>query len=270
MRDIRQSKQYANYLESVGWRVERIDNINYFIKRFWILGSFIKIQRPQDIDIKIINKLLKEYKAFQVLIEPRPDTNYQPLTTKFGFIQTDPYLPSKTRTLDLTQTKENMLKNMHKNTRYAVRHSKADLQLNPKIENFRKAWKNAVGWKRHVPVLKNLKAMQNAFGKHALFLLDKNTNSGAIFLKTDETAYYWQAFTDKAGRKNSVQHKTVWEGILWAKNSGCTNFDFEGIYDKRFSNISWKGFSFFKKGFGGKIKKYPGAYTKFLFLKKQI
>lgn len=268
MQDIRQSKQYGEYLKKTGWIVERIGSTNYFIKRFWVFGSFIKIQRPEKIELKAINKVIKKYRAFQVLIEPSPSTSYQLLTTKFGFRQTAPYLPSKTLVLDLTQPKKNLLKNMRKNTRSAIKHSKAELEKNPDLKKFKNSWKKTIGWKRYVPPLKNLKSMQEAFGENALFLLDKKSGSGAIFLKTKHTAYYWQAFTDQVGRKHNAQYKIVWQGILWAKKAKCKEFDFEGIYDPRFPDKSWQGFSFFKKGFGGGIKKYPGAFSRFLFLKK--
>ncbi len=75
-------------------------------------------------------------------------------------------------------------------------------------------------------------------------------------------AYYWQAFTGTFGRKNQTQYKIVWEGVLWAKKKGVKVFDFEGIYDERFPNKSWRGFTHFKKSFGGYEVEYPGAFVK--------
>lgn len=49
---------------------------------------------------------------------------------------------------------------------------------------------------------------------------------------------------------------------MWAKKRGCKIFDFEGIYDERFPNKSWLGFTHFKKSFGGYEVSYPGTYTK--------
>jgi len=54
MTDIRQTLEYANYLKSNGWIVERINGINYFIKKLPLLGSILKLQRPKEIDFKII------------------------------------------------------------------------------------------------------------------------------------------------------------------------------------------------------------------------
>lgn len=87
-------------------------------------------------------------------------------------------------------------------------------------------------------------------------------SAGAIFLLADSIAYYWQAFTSKGGRGKLTQYKIVWEGILWAKKMGAKVFDFEGIYDERFPNKSWLGFTHFKKSFGGYEVEYPGAFIK--------
>lgn len=266
MIDIRQTKQYANYLKATGWTVKRISNVNYSIKSFGIFGSFLKLQRPEKIDIKRLKKLIKKHHVFQISIEPKNSNDLQRLTSAHGFKLSDPYLPSKTLLLDLTKSQSHLLKNMRKNTRHVLRHTKIQVKTNPDLKLFRRTWKKTVGWRRYIPTLNNITTMQTCFGKNALFLLDQNTNTGAIFLKTKEMAYYWQAFTDKAGRQKSVQFQIVWQGILWAKKSGCKFFDFEGIYDERFPNQSWRGFSFFKAGFGGKIKTYPKPCTKiFLF-----
>ena len=57
MVDIRQSVNYANYLKSQGWIVERIKNTNYFIKKIPILGSVLKIQRPINLNFETIKNI---------------------------------------------------------------------------------------------------------------------------------------------------------------------------------------------------------------------
>ena len=51
MNDIRQTAKYAKYLKKIGWQVERINEINYFIKKFPLIGSVIKVQRPENIEL---------------------------------------------------------------------------------------------------------------------------------------------------------------------------------------------------------------------------
>ncbi len=261
--DIRQSKNYASYLENTGWIVENIGGVNYFIRKFPLIGNFVKIQRPKKIEIKTIQNLAKKYRAFQILIEPDKNTDYQLLITYYRFRKASPYLPSKTLELDLTQHPDKILKNMRKNTRYSIKHARVNFVFNPELSEFRKSWKKAVGSKRHVPCLKNLNTLKNSFGGNALFLMDQDTSSGAIFLLSGKMAYYYQAFTDKIGRNNLAQYQIVWQGIVWAKKNKAQTFDFEGIYDARHPINKWAGFTYFKKGFGGKVVAYPPSLKKY-------
>jgi len=54
----------------------------------------------------------------------------------------------------------------------------------------------------------------------------------------------------------------VWEALKLSRKKGCTQFDFVGVFDERIQNQfqSWKGFTKFKKGFGGKEIYYPIKY----------
>ncbi len=275
MIDIRQSENYADYLSKIGWIVERIDGVNYFVKKFPLIGSIIKIQRPEKIDYKKINSLAKKYRAFQIILEPK-DNKQKEEIKKNGFkLSNSPYLPTKNLELDLTKSEKELLRDVKKDCRLAIRkNSKStihDLQIKD-IKKFRDAWKKAVGLKRYVPPLSHLIALKKSFGENCLMFHcyitvehNQNKNAGAIFLKAGDKAYYWQAFTNSEGRRKQIQYKIVWEGILWAKKHGAKVFDFEGIYDERFSNKSWLGFTHFKKSFGGKEIEYPGCYTKFRF-----
>jgi lipid II:glycine glycyltransferase (peptidoglycan interpeptide bridge formation enzyme) len=50
--------------------------------------------------------------------------------------------------------------------------------------------------------------------------------------------------------------------MLEGKKRGLAEFDFEGIFDARSKVIAWKGFTRFKKGFGGREVLTPGLYSK--------
>ncbi len=268
MVDIRQTVQYANYLKQIGWKVERINEINCFIKKFPIIGSVIKIQRPEEVKINKIKELAKKYRAFQVIVEPKTllDANY---LESIGFkLGKNPYLPTKTLQLDLTKSEKELLREMKKDARAALRkHATYNIQPTTSIEDFRNAWKKAVGWKRYVPPLSHLMALKKSFKKNCLFITaglprHSEATAGAIFLLADGIAYYWQAFTNAEGRKLMAQYRVVWEGIRWAKKNGARIFDFEGIFDERFPNKTWVGFTHFKKSFGGYKVEYPGCFTK--------
>jgi lipid II:glycine glycyltransferase (peptidoglycan interpeptide bridge formation enzyme) len=272
MVDIRQTIQYANYLKRNGWQIERAAEINYFIKKFPLVGSVIKIQRPEEIRIKKIKELGKSQRAFQVIIEPKTNLDAKHLLSLGYKLNKSTYLPSKTLQLDLTLPINRLVNGLKKDAKSALR---ATTNLKPiannHMENFRKAWKKAAGWKLYVPPVENLVSLKKSFKNNCVMYECRNISqhkvvAGAIFLMADNIAYYWQAFTNKEGRRELAQYRIVWEGIRWAKRRGAKIFDFEGIYDPRFPNKSWQGFTHFKKSFGGYEVDYPGTFTKwFMF-----
>lgn len=291
MIDIRQSQNYANYLEREGWVVERIEEINYFIRKFPVIGSILKLQRPEKIDFETIDKLARKYRVFQIIIEPNLGSgsgtvfkNDHDLLSQNGFkLSKSPYLPTKTLQINLTQTKEKIYESFSKNCRYSTKRGSSQLikeYSSPnEIKIWRKAWKNSVNFSRFVPGEEQLINLRRSFpNNNSIFLASHNISGrvigGALFTISshdrstyicsgEATAYYWYGFTNKEGRTSLSQYTLLYQGILWAKKQGCKIFDFEGIYDPRFPNKSWLGFTHFKKSFGGLEVLYPGCYTKF-------
>jgi|SRR3972149_9419945 len=260
MVDIRQSIQYANYLGKIGWTVERVGEINYFVKRLPLVGSIIKLQRPEEIKIEKIRELAKKYRAFQIIVEPKTELDATYLTSLGFKLSKSPYLPTKTLQIDLTKSKKTLFQALAKDAKGAIRKNKNLEIKRSSPENLHLIWKKAVGIKRYVPPLTHLKVLKKSFKSRSLFVTYKD--AGAIFLTSENMAYYWQAFSGKVARKNLYQYKILWEGIIWAKGKGARVFDFEGIFDERFPKKDWKGFTHFKKSFGGYEISYPGCMLK--------
>lgn len=263
--DLRQTKQYGEFLSLIGWEVINHKNRQYFIKKIPILGSAIKLQRTEHFELQDIDLLCKKFRVFQVILEPKVLTKKsRSLLGRAGYKLSDtPYLPTKTLQIDISMPLEKTLSQMKKDARYSIRKSeKLAVNESQDIETFRKAWKGAVGNKRHVLPLSELQAFKDAFGKHMVIIMNKFHTSGAMFLIAEGTCYYWVGFTDDFARKSLVQYKVLWSGIQWARRNKAKLFDFEGIYDERFPNEKWKGFTHFKKSFGGIEIEYPGCFTK--------
>ncbi len=281
MVDIRQSIHYANYLKREGWIVERIGEINYFIRKFPLAGSLLKIQRPEEINYDIINKLYRKYRVFQVVLEPKlasvisTTDSHNPILQHGFKLSKNPYLPSKTLQIDLTQTQKDIFEHFKKDARYAVKRGEAtntkSYSTPDEIRKWREAWKKSVKYNRYVPSAEQLINLRKSFpSSYSLFLASHNISGriigGVLFTRSlHDFAYYWYGFTNDEGRTSLSQYSLLYQGILWAKKLGCKIFDFEGVYDPRFPNKSWLGFSHFKKSFGGYEVLYPGCYTKFIF-----
>lgn len=277
MIDIRQSENYAKYLKSQGWIVERTNEVNYFIKKIPIIGHVLKIQRPKNLDINSIIQLINKYRPFQIIVEPNSEEDAKWLKTN-GYKQGTPYLPSKTIHIDLAQSKKTIFRNFTKDCRYNIKRGESieisECSTTNEIEKFYKAWKNCVNFNRYVPSLDSLLKIKKSFPQsNSLFLTSHNKFGniigGALFTTSshedvsDYITYYWYGFTNKEGRTSLSQYSLLWRGILWAKMNGSKIFDMEGIYDSRFPIKSWLGFTHFKKQFGGTEVLYPGCYAKF-------
>ncbi len=273
MVDLRQTPQYATFMKSIGWVVERENAINYFIKKIPFIGSFIKIQRPNRIDIERIDNLIHKYKAFQIVIEPK-DTNQQSLITNSGFRQSRiPFIPAKTIYINLTKSEKQLLFEMHSKTRYNIKkatNNKLQVTHSNKIEEFAEFWQKCALKQRgmFLSQKKEIVNLYKAFGKniHLIFIHKKGEIlSGVLMPTSKEIAYYMYAASSDIGKKLFAPTLNTWEAIKLAKGKGCEIFDFEGIFDERFPLKSWIGFTRFKKSFGGTEIKYPGAFTKYFF-----
>lgn len=270
MIDIRQSPQYADYLKLLGWQVEKINGCPIFIRQLPLISSLIKIQRPERIpSIEKILAVAKKYRAFRIVIEPSEPFNHS------GFRPSSPSLPSKTLHIDLTKPKEQIFADFSSAKRRAIRRAiknKVVIEGSDNIESFIKL-KNQQGLPLTLLLRYNrqLQALWQAFlPQKATLLLAFDTLdtfipiAGLFLLFHDQVAYYYQAASTKKGNKLAAPSLLVWEAIKFSKKGGHKIFDFEGIYDSRFSQKSWLGFTKFKKGFGGKEITYPRPLAKTL------
>lgn len=272
MKDIRQSPQYTKYLQSTGWKVEKIDNTYIYLKKIPLLGWYAKIQRPNTLSSNIIEVIQKKYNPFQFSIEPGVCSRHPEFVEgiknlnfydKVGyFISNSPSLPTKTLQIDLTKSQNQLLKEMHPKTRYNVRLSEKkglEIKKNTNIHEFAKLKGNFLSQK------KNIIMLYNAFDKNAHLLCAYKNNkllAGILLLTTKDTAYYMHAASTAEGNKLFAPTLLTWHTIQFAKKKRFKIYDFDGIYDERFPIKSWLGFTRFKKGFGGKELEYPGCFVK--------
>jgi len=283
MEDLRQAKEYGKFMELMGWKVEK----GMFIKKLGILPfSFIKYQRPEwPVDFKKIERMVKKYKAIQIKIELNERIDKKNEREKLKQIEKEflrqgykkdksPMLSTKTIWLDLKKSEEKLLKEMHSKTRYnigkygqhkqKVKIIKGD-KVNKKIlrefyEIYQKNTKKQKFWGLRFKDLENL---FKCFGKKSYLLWIENLG-GLILLIHDKTVYYSHNAANAKGKSRFIPTMLIWEAILLGKELECNKFDFEGIADSRFGvTKKWKGFTRFKKGFGGNEVKYIISFSKF-------
>lgn len=236
-----------------------------------IIGSFIKIQRPEKLlSEENIRRLRQKYKPYQIVVEPltKSQADYY---KKLGFkIMKSSFVPSKTIRISLLQSKQSLLSAMHYKTRYNIKHSLKIKNLVIKESRDIKAFSNLWHETRKQRLFflrsdKQIVNLYNAFDKNAdlLFAYHKKQLVAAVCLiSTKDTVYYMYAGSTDLGKKLFAPTLLVWQSLMLGKKKGKKYFDFEGIYDERFPLDSWKGFSRFKKSFGGEEIEHLGAYSK--------
>lgn len=275
MNDVRQSNEYAKYLEKLGWQTDecRIQNSEFriFVRKIPLLGNFVKIHHPSiELTNNDLKEIAKKYKAFSLQVT---------------------FSPSKTLVLDLKPSLKKIMNGFSKDTRYEIRkaqENKIEVKLSDNISSFAKMW-TETALRRHfwIPFEKEIKSLYESFGPKAFLLMaftspsalrpspspihkssilnHKSLLSGALILINDKVAHYFHAASTLEGRKLQGPSLVIWEAIQLAKEKGCTSFDFEGIFDPRDKDTkNWQGFTRFKKGFGGKEVEYPLTKTIFL------
>lgn len=261
--DIRQSREYANFLTRISWQVECSSIGQVFIKKLPIIGSALKIQRTTKINLKEIYALQKKHRAFLTIVEPEIGVDTKPLINAGFKLTNSSYLPTKSLVVNLVESKEKILSQMKKDARYGIRKSEHEgLEVFNDTSEFQKNWKGAVNGKLHVLPVNHLNSLKSSFGKNIIFLQSKDKEAGAIFIVSGKKGYYWVGFYSDTARKKYTSYKIILEGILWCKKQKAEEFDFEGIIDERFPKTTWSGFSHFKKSFGGSEIYYPGCFVK--------
>lgn len=277
MEDLRQSEKYSRYMKNLGWNVGRLEGCYYYSRRIPLLGlKIIKVQRPEKvISVKSLKELAQKEFALVLYLEPKDDEQKDYYRQNGFKISNSPLLPTKTITINVTKTPETLLSAMHYKTRYNIKLAKrlgVHIKRSKRIAIFSSFWqKNALSRGMFLPMGREIKTLYDSFENRATILTafhHKKRVASLFLVDTNEISYYMYATANKDGKRMFAPTLLVWEALLLAKKRGRTLFDFEGIFDERFPINSWKGFTRFKRSFGGKEIEYPGTmrklYTPFL------
>ena len=199
----------------------------------------------------------------------------EPLGSDSGFMIRDlrirgygqdgwPMLGTKTLRISLSGSRSSIYDSFKKDCRYGIRNAQISMnnvQLN-KFDDFYKMWRRANRIKKlWTPPKRDYDALVQSFGEKC-FCITINNLAGCLVLLHKNTAFYYFSGSLPEGKKLNFPYLAVWEALKEAKKRGCKEWDFEGIYDNRWPNNSWKGFSHFKKSFGGEEVEYCGSFTR--------
>ena len=132
--ELRQSGQWGKYLESLGWVTEVADGCAVRIKKIGLLGSIIKIQRPENLPLIKIEGIAKKHQALFVRIEPSNESQAGDLAASGYKTDSWPLNPTRTIFVDLKKTNNELLESFSKDTRQSIKKA-TQLKLSPIVYN---------------------------------------------------------------------------------------------------------------------------------------
>lgn len=273
--DLRQSSAFRKYLEYCGWNLQRLKDGSFiFFYKITLIGTVLRIPRVEKINLWEISKIIKKYEPIFVKIEPiDPNKKLVKKLKSQGFRQDLWSIePTKTLIIDLNLKKDQIFSafkpKWRQNIRFAAKNG-VSVKHEDDITTFINIWQqNAKNKGRLIEKPEQTRVFWEEFKKqNKAFILTAffkgETIASALLIFWKETCHLWHlGYTGKHPQLKSL-YLLVWESILFAKSKGMKNFDFEGIEDPRYSYSKKTHASYFKKGFGGKEKEYPGSFIKF-------
>lgn len=271
MEDLRQNKLWLEYCKNKGNKVVEIPSKSGGVI-FGILIplgfglNLLKIQRAfDDPDWEKLTMIKRRNRVISTVIEPQGSVNKE-IYRKNGYkLSNFPYLATKTVVVDLRQSIDQMWTNLSENARRLVKKNE-QLRIKEVLpEEFLEIWKpNSKIWTTKLSELIEMKKILGDKVRFLVSFLDQTPQSGILLIETKDTANYLHSFTTDNGRRSGAHFKMVWEVLKTEKERSLQCFDFEGIYDKRWPQKRWLGFTEFKNKFGGKAITFPGSFHKWL------
>ena len=291
MNDIRQSIEYANFLKKNGWIVLKIDESKNSLAFVWKTTcntfNLLQLHRNSEIeDFEVINKIIKKYKIAYVRIEANINEDNKIIQNKLlennfkisKWIQN----PTATQIINLNKPLKIIFKELKSSKRHILRAKRNKL----KIENIngKKVKQNKLKIKEILNFFYNhekekklahypktwIHDLIDSFKEKSHFIVAYNNKkeiiSAGFFLESNDTMFYIKGSGNKEGYKKDSFYLLMWQAIEIAKKRKLKYFDFEGVYDERHHEYtnSWKGFTQFKKSFGGQERKLLPAYEKII------
>lgn len=302
MAELRQSKNHAQYMKLIGWRVEvSPGGVRAYIRPLPLTGmAVMKIQRVpwKKLDFNWVSRLSRKYRVVTTYVEidervrqsVNQESDNQVISKKLYSLICEMkergYKPlsmgmvsSKTQIIDLTLTEEKLSKQMKPKTRYNIGLA-YKRGLKTEIWTGKQVYGEPGVLDRYLKLIKQnnkrvgywggqeswIRAQLRAFGESA-YVIAVTADSGtwqaaSLFFIADETSYYAHNGSTAQGRRNMAPSLVVWEGIKEAKKRDLKYLDFDGVYDERFPVKRWLGYTRFKQGFGGEYVWYPPAFSK--------
>ena len=234
-----------------------------------------RIEEVESFLFNEIERLAKEENIIFFRFEPLS----KPHDSLFMIHDSIPLHPKKTLMIDLSLSEDELLKDMHKKTRYNIRLSqKKEVEIiEGGVDDFEDFWELMnktsdrdgfrIHSKNHYRKLLELDFVKLYFAK-----FEGKIIALGLFSFFGDAATYMHGASSNEYRNVMAPFLLQWELAKLAKEKRYKYYDFYGIDEKK-----WPGVTRFKKGFGGFELEYPGTldmvfsgmwYNGYRFLRK--
>ena len=237
--------------------------------------SNLELKIGKDLTAKIY-KIAEEEKSIFLRFEPKTNSLSK---VPVGFVKSFQVQPNNTQILDLSQSEDDMLKNMHYKTRYNIRladrqgviveeskGNQEDLDAFYKLmlDTSKRAGISCHPKRHYYEILSvlgsDLPDGRKGMVKLYLAKYKGSVVAAAIIIYFGDIATYVHGASSNELRNIQAPYLIQWNAIRHAKSIGCKYYDFGGIAPADASdNHPWAGITKFKKGFGGYSESYMGS-----------
>jgi len=246
----------------------------FYSPRGPIIDKASSVKEYEEFLEKMINKiteLANENNAIYLRVEPPVEKPLEADLAKLGFISGQNVQPPDTVILDLRKTENELLSEMHQKTRYNVRLAqKKEIKTvisNEKdfdvfyelIKETSEREKITCFPKKYYQKMIKVFREENKIKIFSGHQRGKTLVSNLIIFFGDMATYNHGGSSNEF-RNLMAPHLVQWQCIIEAKKLGYSYYDFRGIAPTDDSNHKWAGITRFKKGFGGEIVHYVGAF----------
>jgi len=261
-KDLRQSDEYANFMSRIGWQIPEIPKSKFqmFIKRFGFL-TVAKIRRAREItDWGELKNILNKYRINMCRIDPETADVKEYKNNGFK-LEKNQMVATKTLLLDLTGSENELLMEFKTETR---RKLKRDVNYEIRnMNNFDEFYEILKNGYREIdvwcPSKSEYQALIDSFEKKC-FCVTIDNKAGCLVIIHKQVAEYYYASATKMGKAENLPYVIAWMAINEARHRGAKVWDWNGLYDDRYPENRYIGFSFFKKRFGGVEMEFPGGF----------
>jgi len=254
------------------------DKYYYYIQRGPL---FEESQEALDLLFAELHKRAKQDRAVFLRIDPALDfdqKDFEGFLRGKGFRKAQKsYFPEHTLILDLTQSEEDLLKQMKPKGRYNIRLAKkkrVTVRVSANLEDINHFYKllqettSRDGFSGHnKEVYRSM--LKKDFSKLYLAEYEGEVLAANLMTYFKDTATYYYGASGNKHRNLMAPYLLQWEAITDAKKEGFEFYDFLGIAPKGAKNHPWAGVTEFKLKFGGKRVAYLPAkelvYKKFWY-----